>query len=53
MDITKREIEMLQEDVYTLASIVYDVLTNDPKDLALLSMVGTLNDIMYRNKSED
>ena len=53
MDITTREIEMLQEDVYNLASIIYDTLTSNPADLNLLDMVTALNNIKYRNKPED
>jgi hypothetical protein len=53
MNITSKEVEMLQEDVHTLASILYDLLTNNPRDLNILDMTSELNYIIDRNKPED
>lgn len=53
MDITAKEIEMLQEDAHTLARILYDVLTNNPKNLDILNMTSELQYIIDRNKPED
>ena len=53
MDITSKEIAMLQEDVYNLSCVIYDLLTSNPKDLDILSITSELQYIIDRNKSED